>query len=231
MMFSWIIIGYLFFLSGEKTTISRSEIQQVIAQFVDRTLDTLSNDIELEYRSLPDSVVIEKSEYSIEVPSSVSIPHKGYSGIPVEVRVNGKLMRTVVCSVVIRRFEDVCVASKDLAKNEVIRPIDIGIQRMETTNLDKEIVTSVIATINTRTKRMIKANTVIKSSMLEEIPAVNYNDNVVVYVRSTNLSIAASGIARQEGKVGDEIRVQRTGSREILSGKVIGKQTVEIIVR
>lgn len=230
-MFSWFIIGYLFFWSGEKTTISRTEIQQVIAHYVDAKVDTLTNDVVLEYRSLPDSVVIEKSEYSIEIPSSISIPHKGYTGIPVEVRVKGKLIRTVVCSVVIRRFEDVCVASRDLAKNDVIQPIDISIQHMETTNLDQEVVTSVIAALNTRAKRMIKANTVIKNSMLEEIPAVNYNDNVVVIVRTTNLSIAASGIARQEGKVGEEVRFQRTGSREILSGKVIGKQTVEIIVR
>jgi len=52
-----------------------------------------------------------------------------------------------------------------------------------------------------------------------------------VVVKTKNLSIAASGTARQEGKIGEEVRIQREGSREFLSAKVVGKQTVEIIVR
>ncbi|HAP34556.1 MAG TPA: flagella basal body P-ring formation protein FlgA, partial [Bacteroidetes bacterium] len=96
---------------------------------------------------------------------------------------------------------------------------------------DNDVIISLISAVNTRTKRMIKANTVLKNSMIEEIPAVNYNDKVVVVVKTKNLSIAASGTARQEGKIGEEVRIQREGSREFLSAKVVGKQTVEIIVR
>lgn len=230
-MLNCIIIGMLFLLGGEKSLISRNEFQQVITNYVERSIDTTASDALLEFRSLPESIVIEKSEYSLSVAPAVLLPNKGYAGIPVEIRSNGKLIRTVMCSVIIRRFEDVCVTTRSLEKNELIQPIDITVQRMETTALDNEVIASVIAAVNTRAKRMLKANTILKSTMIEEIPAVNYNDNVVVIVRSNNLSIASSGVAREEGKIGDEVRVQRTGTREYLSGKVIGKQTVEIVVR
>jgi len=230
-MFSWFIIGIIFLLGGEKSTISQNEIQQVITHYVTDYLDTASNEIVIEFRSVPESVIIEKSNYSLSVSSSVNIPSKGYAGIPVQIYTNGKLIRTVICSAMIRRFEDVCVITRDLEKNDVIQPFDIKIQRMETTNFDNDVIISLISAVNTRTKRMIKANTVLKNSMIEEIPAVNYNDKVVVVVKTKNLSIAASGTARQEGKIGEEVRIQREGSREFLSAKVVGKQTVEIIVR
>lgn len=230
-MFNWLIIGLMMLVGGERATIDRDEIQQVITQYVHERLYTIVNDVIVEFRSLPESVVIERSEYSISVPSSVSVPHKGYAGIPVEIRANGKLVRTILCSVVIRHFEDVCVVTRNLEKNEVIQPIDISVERMETTNLENDVLTSPIAVMNTRAKRMINANSVLKNSMIEEIPSVNYNDNVVVIVKSNNLSIAASGIARQEGKIGEEIRIQRVGCREYISAKVVGKKTVEIVVR
>ncbi len=230
-MFGWFIIGYFFLLGGEKSTISRNEIQQVIANYIIENLDTAMNEIAIEFRSVPESVTIEKSEYSLSVSSSVVVPNKGYVGIPIEVGANGKLVRTLVCSVLIRRYEDVCVTTRDLEKNDVVKPIDIKVQRMETTNFESDIITSLIPTMNTRAKRMIKANSILKNSMLEEIPSVNYNDKVVILVKTNNLSIGAAGTARQDGKMGEEIRIQREGSREFLSAKVIGKQTVEIVIR
>lgn len=230
-MFNWFIIGFMILVGGERSTIDRDEIQQVIAQFVHEHLNTVVNDVIVEFRSLPESVVIEKSEYAVSVSSSVSIPTKGYAGIPVEIRTQGKLVRTILCSVVIRRFEDVCVTTRMLEKNEVIQPIDIKVERMETTNFEDDVLTTPIAAMNTRAKRMINANSIMKNSMIEEIPSVNYNDNVVVIVKSNNLSIAASGIARQEGRIGEEIRIQRDGCREFISAKVVGNKTVQIVVR
>lgn len=230
-MVNWLIIGCLFLLSGERSAITGNEFRQVIAQYVGTRLDSAANEVSVEFRSVPESIVIEQSEYSLSVPSSVTVPRKGYACMPVEVRVNGKLVKSVVCSVTIRRFEDVCVTTRDLGKNDNLQPTDIKVQRMETTNLEDDVIVSPVSIVSTRAKRMVKANTVLKNSMIEEIPAVNYNDNVVVIVRTKNLSIAAAGTARQEGHIGEEVRIQREGSREFLTAKVIGKQTVEIVVR
>ncbi len=230
-MFGWLIIGLLFLQSGDRTVIPGSEFRQVITTYVSERMDSTTNDIAVEFRSTPESVTIDASGYSLNIQSSVALPLKGYAGIPVEVRADGKLIRTVVCSVMIRRFENVCVSTRDLDRNDIIQPIDIKVQRMETTNLDDDVIVSLISTVKTRAKRMVKANTVLKNSMIEEIPAVNYNDKVIVLVRTKNLSIAAAGTARQEGKIGEEVRIQREGSREFLTAKVIGNQTVEIVIR
>jgi flagellar basal body P-ring formation protein FlgA len=77
-----------------------------------------------------------------------------------------------------------------------------------------------------RTKRFLPQGTVLSGGMLEPLPAVRGGSAVTVIVRGGSIRLTASGIARQDGWVGDMIDVQRTHSHERVRARVIDDKSV-----
>jgi flagella basal body P-ring formation protein FlgA len=82
-----------------------------------------------------------------------------------------------------------------------------------------------------RTKRMVKENSVLQRSFLEGIPAVKRDQRVSLLVKANNITIGSSGTAKEDGQMGEEILVQRTGTRETVRATVVGQSIVEIEVK
>ena len=229
MMYS-LIISFVFLFIGEKTVIHSAEFQTVVATYVQETLKPKYADAFVEYRSLPEAVTLPQGNYTLRVAVAGGTPQKGYMGIPVEVWNGEKLVNTILCSVVVRTFDEAVVAIKQIEKNENLDPQFFILQKIETTT-ENDLVTSLEQIKEFRSKRLVKANSVLRTSMMEEIPSVLQNEVVSVVVKSKNLSIGTAGIAKQDGRIGDEIKIQRNGVRDFITAKVIGKKAVEIIVQ
>ncbi len=229
-MFVSFLIGLLVVGSGDKTVIESEQFKSVVSSYVEKYLRSNYADVLVEYRSVPKSLNLPHDDYSVQVSPAFGIPQKGFAGIPVEVRRNGKLVKTVVCSVLIRTFDNVYFSTRALERNEVIVPLIVVKKNIETTQMGDDVITEMNYNSQMRTKRIINANSVMKKSMIEEIPSVLHNDVVTLVVISNNVSVETKGIARDDGKIGDEIKVMKTGTKELFTGKVIGKQRVEIVV-
>lgn len=228
-MFVSLIIGLMLVGAGEKTVIDGEQFKTVVTAYVEKYLQSNYANVIVEYRAVPKPMTLPHDEYTVEVSPAFGIPQKGFAGIPVEVRRNGKLVKTVVCSVLIRTFDDVYFSARAIDRNEMITPLIFVKKNIETTQLDDDIITEMNYGSRMRTKRMINANSVMKKSMIEDIPCVLRNDVITLVVVSNFVSVETKGVARDDGKIGDEIKVQKNGSKELLTGKVIGKQRVEIV--
>lgn len=227
-----IFLIVLFLFTGEEKTVLRGDdFQKVIAEFVNEQLKSTHAEMFVEYRSLPKEIQLKKGNYLLCVSTSKALPKKGYAGITVEIRNGKNTERVVLCSVIIRTFDDVLVTTKEIAKHEVIEVSTLIKQRIETTMLNEECAISADQLLGVRATRIIQANSAIKISMIEQIPLVQQKELVTLRVISKNITIETSGIAKDEGRFGDEIKVLRAGSREYVLGKVVGKQIVEIVVR
>ena len=79
-----------------------------------------------------------------------------------------------------------------------------------------------------RTVRIVSANTVLCSAMLERIPIMRAEDVVNVLVRAGNAIVSVQGVAKQEGCVGDVITVLRTGSHDRLRATIVDSKNVII---
>lgn len=224
-----LILGLFVANAGEKTMISHEQIKQVVTAYVELHLQDEFSGVEVEYRSVPSPVLPAGGECVVQVSPAYGIPQKGFTGIPVEIRRDGRLIKTIVCSVLIRTFENVYVAAQPIEKHQMITPLIFVKETIETTRMNEEVMKEMDARHEYRTRRMVTANSIMTRSMIEEVPSVRMNEPVVVSVVAGNVYIETGGIAKEDGKIGDEIKIVRNGMKEIFTGKVIGKQKVEIV--
>jgi flagella basal body P-ring formation protein FlgA len=226
-----LLIVLLLLPTGEKTVIGSDRLQEIVKSYAEKNLNKRYSNVRLEFRSVPPAFHLQGGDCIIEVSSAVGLLQKGYSGIPVEIRRNGKLVQTIVCSVVIRTFEDVFLSAKELTKNEPVRVLSFEKKKIETTFLGDDIVLNFDQCNHCRAKRIIGINSVLRESMIEEIPSVIQNKTVSVIVVANNITIETTGIAKEEGRIGDIVKVQKQGSRQFVYGKVVGDQRVEIVIQ
>ena len=216
---------------GGQTVLTHEDFRRAVTSYIDGHLGNKGIEREIEFRSLPKEMKVPKGEVALRVLQSQPFATKGYVGIPVEVMVNGKNDCVVLCSVYIRTFENVFVVVKDVEKGTSFDETWALLRRVETTKFgDGDLITFRRQMNGMRTRRMVKKNTVLRTAFLEEIPDVQQNGMVSVLVKSRNVTIRAAGIARQEGCIGDEIKIQRLGTKEILTAKIVGKNIVEVVL-
>ncbi len=225
-----LLVIILMLIGGEKSVVKPTDFQQLIDQYLKENLHTDGVETEYSFRSLPNEIILPKGEYSIRVAQTQPLLKKGYSGIPVEIVNDGKVERVVLCSVFIRTFENVFVAIRPFEKNEEIDASFLVVSRIETTNMN-DAITAMMPLAGLRTKRMVKENSVLQRSFIEEIPAVKRDQAVSLLVKANNLTIGSSGIAKEDGLIGEEILVQRVGTRETVRAKVVGQSIVEIEIK
>ncbi len=77
----------------------------------------------------------------------------------------------------------------------------------------------------TASTRIIKG-TMLRRSLMEEVPAVKGGDQVEVIFRSGSIEVRFSAVALDTGKVGKTIRIKREG--KVLRGRVVSKGLVEV---
>ncbi len=220
----------LLLIGGDRTVLTSEDFQRVIDRYLNENLRMEGIETEVSFRSLPNELILPKGEYSLRVAQNQPMMKKGYSGIPVEIVNGGRIERTVMCSVFIRTFENVYVAVRPFAKNEELDAAFLMVNRIETTTMNDALSAQMPIT-GLRTKRMVKENSVLQRSFIEEIPVVKRDQRVSLLVKANNITIGSDGIAKEDGRMGEEILVQRTGTRETVRATVVGHSIVEIEVK
>lgn len=226
-----LLLCILTMLDGNRTTVSTEEIRTAVERYLHENLPAASVVMtEIEYKSLPADIVIPDGPHTVRVAPKQATMLKGRVGLPVEIVRNGKVHTTILCSVNIRTFEEVYVAVRPLGKNEPLDPSLFVLQRIETTEME-DAVTAGTSLLGLRTKRMLNERSALRRSAVEPAPAVRRDQLVSMLVRSGTVTIGASGVAKDDGAVGEIIPVQRLGSKEMVQARVVGQQIVEIEVR
>ncbi|NUN69074.1 MAG: flagellar basal body P-ring formation protein FlgA [Bacteroidetes bacterium] len=225
------LLCILLLMSGDRATVTTEEVRSAVERYLHANLPSAAVvTTEIEYRSLPADLKVPAGPRTIRVAPKQGMQLKGRVGLPVEIVCGGKVHTTILCSVIIRTFEEVYVAVRPLGKNELLDQSLFILQRIETTEMD-DAVTAGTSLLGLRTKRMLTERSALRHSAVETAPAVRRDQLVSMLVRSGTVTIGASGVAKEDGVLGALVQVQRLGSKETVQARVVGQQIVEIDVR
>lgn len=150
--------------------------------------------------------------------------------VPVELRVDGKLMNSFAANVEIEAFADVLVAGRDMAANTTLGAADV---RLENRRLVKPITDYIRTTDRLRGMRLVKniaSGDPLTSDSYVATIVIQSGDPVRVEGRSGNVKVIVMGEARTSGKIGDRIAVKNTQSGAILQAVVVDAGLVKVIL-
>jgi flagella basal body P-ring formation protein FlgA len=221
-----VLLAILMWMNVAPTTVQPELIRKAVENYVATRWDASQGDYILEVRSLPSHLSVNSTEYSIQVGIGSAPRLKGHVGIPIEIIVAGKTVQKAVVPVLVRTFGNVVSTGRQMQRHEALSAEDILVQRLETTSLGDDILTSGREIEGRRTARIIAANSVLSRSVVESIPAIRLEDAITVIVRSGKATLTTQGVAKQEGGIGDVITVQRPGSHDRFRAVIVDAKSV-----
>lgn len=219
--------------SGPRQVISADSLQRAaIAEIKDRTgMAYQDNRLTITPLNSPEDIELPSgnADFYIEFPYGIrfNVPTAAYAVIKLDGRVYAKAnLRFDV-----RMFQDVVVAARSIAVNEVIAPESIKYERVDIGRAAQGYITRTDEVAGMLARRVIPPGTLINKYMLDEPLAIRRGGLITIIVRIGDLEVTTPGEALQSGSVGEMIRVRNSTSKRVVAARVLDEKSVLVPVR
>lgn len=201
------------------------EITKSIEKYLLDKIDDNNQRVEIEPLQISQNIVLPagKIEYELLPLNNLDLRRQVY--IPVNINVDGKKARTVRLGFKIRRFGDVVVAERSLSRHRILTPLDLKIEEREITYVNPAPLDEVIGK---RLNRGVMKGEILTYDLLEIPPLIKQGDVVTIKKEFGALTVTTKGIAKKDGRLGEEIQVKNIDSKRIIMGIVKDGKTVVV---
>jgi flagella basal body P-ring formation protein FlgA len=150
--------------------------------------------------------------------------------VPVTVYVNGQEWRRVQVFMDVNMVARVAVAVRSIRYQEALTSENVRFVRMSLANVPINSVLGAEAKAlkNARSRGSIDAGKIITANLVEQTPDVKRGETVALNVGCGDIMLSASGEAREDGYVGEKIKVLNMRSNKILVGVIKERGVVEV---
>jgi flagella basal body P-ring formation protein FlgA len=148
--------------------------------------------------------------------------------VPIEIRVDGRLVRTFAVTAEVEAFASVLVAGKDLSPGTVVTDRDV---RIEKVRIDRPVTAYLRDTRILRgvaAARAVRTGLPLTSDVLVLVTVIKPGDPVRIEVGTEKLRIVVNGEARAAGRIGDRIAVKNSQTGTILQAYIVEKGVVKV---
>jgi flagella basal body P-ring formation protein FlgA len=113
-------------------------------------------------------------------------------------------------------------------KGDIIKANNIKIVKFNKRTIPSDLVKDKNLLIGKQALRNINPNIFIRNSFYRIKPAVMEDSEVTIKYQKAGINVEALGIAQQDGKLNDNIKVMNKSSRKIIKAKVIAENIVTV---
>ncbi|MEZ0343646.1 MAG: flagellar basal body P-ring formation chaperone FlgA [Caldimicrobium sp.] len=225
-----LIILLIFWLSGVSVASSfyeEKDFKEIFIKEFKRLSPHFKGEVILErFRFEPDNLKIPKGlPYQIEwigTPragsnTAVIIFNKGKGETPV-IRLWGYVEVKM----------PVPVLKRTLPRKSIITEEDITYEMCELSRLPHDVLLNKESILGKETRSTLMAGTVLRASLISEPLLIKRNQVVEIIAKGKNFIVKAKGIALENGKLNEFIRIKNLSSKKIVQGKVTGEGFVEV---
>ncbi|GEM_PF-689639 len=154
---------------------------------------------------------------------------KGRVTIRLTVRIDHRDYGMISLSGWVDVFDNVLCASRTLERGTILSLQDVHMEKMNISNFFGDYFTNLAGIQGKVLKINVVRGRCITTDMVGEPALVHMGDMVKMVAAIGALKIVTSGIAKSDGKLNDQIRVENMRSRKIVYGIVKGKSLVDVL--
>lgn len=142
--------------------------------------------------------------------------------------VNGCLKKRLPVSAKVEIVIPVAFVRKPLSRGQVIKASDLGLRTAELSKIRGNPIKNLDFVIGKRVRHQIYPQQPLLEKDIEIPPTLKRGDSVKIVVASSNLIATVRGMVRENGNVGEKIKVVNIDSKKTLYATVIDQDTVKI---
>ena len=142
--------------------------------------------------------------------------------------VNGQLEKRLLVFARVEVVEKVVLARNLISRGQLIQKSDLKLHALELSQIKGQPLTDINALLGKRAIHHIYPKEVILENDVETPPVVKRGDTVKIVVYFSNLMATAHGVVKENGRIGDKIKVVNIDSKKSLYATVLNHNTVRI---
>lgn len=215
-------------ITANSQVVAGQKIADTAFEALVKRLNIRENKRQIELVSFSEDVAAPIGEIGLKAEIPYGIRKSGLTIVNVIITCDGRIYDKVSLRYNVKVFEDIVIASKQIAPQEALTTENLTYQRTDIARLSGAYVTDISKLTGLTAKRPIASGTLITDSLLKKPILVKRGTNVTISAHSGAIAITASGQALQDGAEGQVIRVQNTNSKRIVTAKVMGEGLVQI---
>ncbi len=219
----------------ENPRVKESQVEQEIRREVTRHLEKKA-------KSLTQGLANSQTVVSIQMPTANSTERlspctdslvlednqKGAGRQRVKVTCNGFRRWSVYVGGDIALEVPVLVTTRPLKKGDTVTVADVTHRLQNVSKSRGDYMTNVAALKGQALRRSISAGTVLDPEFFERTAIIRQGDRVAIVSGHRGFRITVTGVAQQDGAMGETIRVKNSSSGKVLTGTVEGAGEVAV---
>lgn len=202
-------------------------VNEDISKFFVNKYNVQANDIDITFKRIPNN--FEKSSKLIfKINNSKKSYKPGYQTLWIEVYKSNKFLMKFPVSIDVSVQKQVAVARKKINRNQILTSEFVEIKKQSIKVNPEDLFSRIEELSSFESAKYIKPGSIITMQMVRIPPTLKKGDNVEIRLNSGNLFLSTPGIAKEDGYLGQDIKVVCQKSRKNLKGKVQSKNLVLI---
>jgi flagella basal body P-ring formation protein FlgA len=190
------------------------ELERTLAAFISKS----DRQIEVKQIVMDQPIRVPTDSYGLEVvalrttqPGHIGVDYKSVAGSD-EVRFQ---LRAVA-----DEWRLIPVAVRPLTKGTVVSANDIQLQKVNGTSVGRDVVENIGDLVGRSVTKDVGQGEMFRASVVVLPPVIAAGSRVTVIFRQNRLEASASGVALENGAVGQEIQVRNEQSKRVITGRV-----------
>ena len=212
-----------------KQIISKGQIEEIVRQHVLQATMAKPEDVHVQTVGIEEPVIVPDGALSWEIQSPLHDPGSDSTALTVQFFVNGNrvLSSRVVSKVQV--FQKVVCAARALKRDEIVDADDLRLLRLNVAHHPERFRTEFDQVIGKRLTTNVDVNQPIDTEVLDKAVTVKRGSTVMVVYHREGLSLTAKGQAKEDGTLGDTVKVMNMDSKRTLLCRVVDPHTVEVV--
>ncbi len=209
-------------------TVTESELEEAGKKYIFSHMPWKEETVEVTDVRVPE-LVFPDLPVSVEFSESTGEDFLGNISLMALIKHNGETLRAVRWTGRISVFENVVVAARTLDRDQLITADDVTLRQTDLSQLHTEPLRSLDGLAGKRVIRRIPEGNLVRHEDLDRPLLVQRGDRVFLKAQTAMIEVTATGVALDDGSLGDAVRVRNLSSKREIVGLVAGPHWVKVV--
>jgi flagella basal body P-ring formation protein FlgA len=204
------------------------EVTQLVTRYLMERLPWPKQQVQITNLNLRGDLQVPQGQLTYEILPRSHHLSPGPVSLTIVVHVDGKPVRRLLAAGTINVSTKVVVAAMPLSRDQIITRADVRLEERILAQVPEGALTDLQDVVGKRPRRSIGLGRPLHARLLEAPPVIQRGAVVTILAKTPTLSVVMQGQAKEDGAVGEQIRLVNLSSRKEIYGRVIDENTVRV---
>jgi flagella basal body P-ring formation protein FlgA len=208
--------------------LTRDKILQAALDALQDKIEAGEGRVSIEPISQPREMTLPMGEMEVTAEAQDSSASLSTRRVNVSVTVDGKSFGQMDLMMRVRRYVKIAVAKATIQRGDAISADRVAYEERDLTGLPADVVREGESLDGLQAAQIIAARSPITHTSAAAPAALHRGDAITIQGRAGKVLVSSPGVASEDGRIGQTIRVKNTTSNQETRGVVIDAKTVEV---